>query len=234
MGRNIHRRITDAVISLRPTVNIPPKDLEAEYRTLCRALRDSRMDDAIEAIAYLSEKPKRLEKWKARIIPAIADLEPTHAAKRKGIRVDLQLQVFRQNGFNCVYCGNKTVLIPVLRVIAEHLKDTVNESLFQYDAHGRYDRCHYAFWCDSASCDHIVPVACGGLTEIKNLVTACFMCNLRKGKSAGPERFDGVVRPWDGLAEFYPDLVRKRWGSAIPYHHKPWMTAIERPAPRSD
>jgi hypothetical protein len=204
-------------------MNIPPQDLENEYRILCRALQESRTEDAIEAVKLIPgrlplqpiEHPK-----KAEAIPI----------KRKGIKPGLQLAVFRKDGFNCEYCGRKTVLVPLLRVIAECFERMEQKSLFTYDPHWMCPPTHYAFWRDSASCDHVVPVTSSGPTEAANLVTACFMCNLRKGNSAGFKSFGGLRRPWDGLAGIYPDLVRKRWDTAIPSHHTAWITAIERPA----
>jgi 5-methylcytosine-specific restriction endonuclease McrA len=220
-------------------MNIPPKDLESEYRTLCRALQESRTEEAVEAVKRFPEKPERLERRQPRIEP-VTDGEASGVAKRaRSIPVGKQLRVFRRDGFNCAYCGNKTVLVPALRVIAEYFKEMGKESSFRYHKNWKYAECHYAFWRDSASCDHIRPFVRGGgiatpTSDIGNLITACFMCNLQKGKSAGPEHFDGPARPWDGLAGIYPPLVRKRWGSAIPGHHSAWITALERPAPGSD
>jgi hypothetical protein len=201
-------------------MNIPPQDLENEYKSLCRALQEGRAEDAIEAVKLI---PGKLG------LPAMERSNKAEAAavERKAMRPRLQLAVFRKDGFNCEYCGHKTVLLPLLRVIAECFEQMEEKDSFFYHLHWKYPT-HYAFWRDSASCDHITPVTSGGLTEAANLVTACSMCNLRKGNSAGCKSFDGPRRPWGGLVELYPELVRKRWGSAIPGHHRAWIAAIER------
>jgi hypothetical protein len=204
-------------------MNLPPQDLEKEYRTVCRALRESRTEEAIEAVKLI---PGRLEFKKLELL---SKLEAA-AVKREAIKPQLQLTVFRNDGFNCEYCGHKTVLVPLLRAIAECFEVIGQKLSFSYDPHWKYSETHYAFWRDSASCDHIVPVTSGGPTNAGNLVTACSMCNLRKGNSAGFERFDGPRRPWAGLTELYPALVRKRWGTRLPGHHKAWMKLIENPA----
>jgi hypothetical protein len=208
-------------------MNIPPQDLENEYRILCRALQESRTEDAVEAVKLI---PGRVDLQKMDLLSDLNEVEAV-AVKREAIKAQVQLTVFRKNGFNCEYCGHKTVLVPFLRAIAECFEEMEKRSLFSYHAHWKYSETHYAFWRDTASCDHIRPVASGGPTDAANLVTACSMCNLRKGNSAGFKAFDGPLRPWGGLVELYPDLVRRRWGSAIPGHHRAWITAIERPAP---
>src|SRR5260370_24408311 len=205
-------------------MNIPPKDLESEYRTLCRALQESRTEDADEAVKLI---PGRVDLQKMELLTDSDKVEAV-AVNREAMNAQLQLAVFRKDGFNCEYCGHKTVLVPFLRIIAEYFEEMERKSLFSYHPHWKYSETHYAFWRDSASCDHIVPVTSGGPTDAANLVTACSMCNLRKGNSTGFKPFDGPRRPWGGLVELYPDLVRKRWGSAIPGHHRAWITAIER------
>jgi hypothetical protein len=201
-------------------MNIPPQDLENEYRNLCCALQESRTEDALEAVKLI---PGRLEFQKLELL---SKLEAA-AVKRDAIKPQLQLAVFRNDGFNCEYCGHKTVLVPLLRTIAECFEVMGQKLLFSYHPHWKYSETHYAFWRDSASCDHIVPVTSGGRTVAANLVTACSMCNLRKGNSAGFEPFDGPRRPWGGLTELYPGLVRQRWGSSLPGHHRAWMRLIE-------
>ena len=159
-------------------MNIPPKDFESEYRTLCRALQESRTEDAIEAVKHIPAG--RVDLQKRELLSDSNKVEAV-AAKREAIKAQLQLTVFRKDGFNCEYCGHKTVLVPLLRIISEYFEEMKQKPLFSYHPHWKYSETHYAFWRDSASCDHIDPVASGGPTEAANLVTACSMCNLRKG-----------------------------------------------------
>lgn len=43
-------------------------------------------------------------------------------------------------------------------------------------------------------CDHVVPIAKGGLTDMGNLVTACFVCNRSKGAKLLSEWNGSVVK----------------------------------------
>jgi len=62
--------------------------------------------------------------------------------------------VFIRDGFTCQACGTKPML---------------NRGTFEIPS------------IHALHCDHIKPVATGGLTEMNNLQTLCMQCNLRKG-----------------------------------------------------
>jgi hypothetical protein len=112
-------------------MNIPSQDLENEYRAVCRALQESRADNAIEAVKLI---PGRVEFQKLELL---SKLEAA-AVKREAIKPELQLAVFRNDGFNCAYCGHKTVLVPFLRAIAECFQEMEQKLLFSYHPHWKY------------------------------------------------------------------------------------------------
>lgn len=79
-----------------------------------------------------------------------------------GPRRDQKLAVWQRDGFQCVYC-RKVVDIP---------SPDISQSIW-------------------ATVDHVIPRSKGGSNDKKNLVTACFPCNLRKGDGSG-----GRSRRW--------------------------------------
>jgi 5-methylcytosine-specific restriction endonuclease McrA len=38
----------------------------------------------------------------------------------------------------------------------------------------------------TATVDHLVPIAAGGIDRVENYILACYSCNLKKGCSVAP------------------------------------------------
>lgn len=70
--------------------------------------------------------------------------------------MDLELEVYRRDGFKCVYCD--------------------------YDGSKSYD----AWMRGGFQIDHWIPRSKGGTDEIENLRTACGPCNIYKGNKVFP------------------------------------------------
>ena len=124
---------------------------------------------------------------------------PSPCALRASASCLLQARVFVRDRFTCRYCGRRTLLPPVLRLVASVFPDVL-----PYHPHGKLSHCHTAFWREISSCDHIVPVARGGTTDESNLVTSCYMCNSMK-QSWLLEEIRWQLLPvssceWDGLS----------------------------------
>jgi hypothetical protein len=131
---------------------------------------------------------------------------PTHAAKRPPLKKSLVVEVFRRDRFTCRYCGARTVARPVLRVFS-----ALFPREFSYHPHGKNDEAHPACWMLMASVDHVHPVTGGGESAVpKNLVCACWPCNLTKS-NLPLERLGWELRPipkmdWDGFTGVYSRL----------------------------
>ncbi|MDA1313550.1 MAG: HNH endonuclease [Acidobacteria bacterium] len=142
-----------------------------------------------------------------------------------------QVIVFERDGFRCRYCGRCVVMPPVLRLLSICFVE-----VFPYHLHGKMDVSHLAFWRDIASCDHLIPVARGGISEVENLVTACYMCNSIKQNWLVDE-LRWAVRPapvgssWDGLCSQYAGLLEMAKecsdGADLPYF-RDWSSAVRR------
>lgn len=135
-----------------------------------------------------------------------------------------QLNVFRRDGFQCRYCGRRTVFLPVLRALARIFPDEI-----PWDPHGRMANYHLAFWRDFSSCDHLLPLARGGDSCQENLVTACYMCNSIKQNWLLTELRWDLLEPepgsWDGLVSAYSNLLGLLGNQDFAYH-RPWQKAL--------
>lgn len=144
--------------------------------------------------------PRRVEKWPTRKVIAA---------------------VYAADSYQCRYCGEKTILTPVMRLLARLYPEQ-----FPYHPNWKADSTHPAFVSRSATLDHIVPIADGGdPIGRENLVTACWGCNRRKGDlrlgEIGWSLAEPTDRTWMGLTELYfplwlaggqPDLGEdERW-----------------------
>ncbi|MBU4222615.1 MAG: HNH endonuclease [Euryarchaeota archaeon] len=117
-----------------------------------------------------------------------------------------QIQVFFRDKFTCQYCGKRTVFIGTLRVIS-----ILSPKEFPYHPHWKWNETHPAFWELTSSCDHLVPVARGGKSNIDNLVTACYMCNSIKANWTLDElrwkKHEPADVEWDGLVGLFLQIM---------------------------
>lgn len=135
----------------------------------------------------------------------------------------VQLTVFRRDSFTCRYCQRRTIFLPVLRALS-----LLFPSDFRWHPHSKMTECHVAFWRDFASCDHLIPVARGGSSQVENLVTACYMCNSIKQNWLIEElRWTlqpTVAKDWDGLSFLYPKIIALL--PVRPSYYDRWLNAL--------
>ncbi len=136
--------------------------------------------------------------------------------------------VFARDHFQCRYCGVRTIPTPVMRVVS-----SVFPEEFPYHPNWKASATHPAISMCSTSLDHLEPVARGGdPLALGNLVTACWVCNLKKGDRTIAElgwelRSHGAVDPqWDGLTRVYPHLWRAAGEPAPRDYHQSWIRAF--------
>jgi hypothetical protein len=105
--------------------------------------------------------------------------------------------------------------------------------LIPYNPNWRGDIAHPIYIARSATVDHLVPHAHGGLDEIDNFRTACWPCNTQKSdltiERLGWRVLDVPETAWDGLVGSYSTL----WSAAkenatvadIRFHNR-WLAAF--------
>ena len=93
---------------------------------------------------------------------------------RPGISRALAARIYVRDHFLCRYCGGKTILTPVMELVAAIYPD-----IFPFHRNWKGGQTHPAILPRSAVVDHVDPGAWGGdwLAE-SNLVTACWRCTV--------------------------------------------------------
>jgi len=146
-------------------------------------------------------------------------------SKRPAIKPSLKIQVFRRDCWTCRYCGQQTILYPVMPLLGVIFPDH-----FPYHSNWKAGQTHPAVAVCTAVVDHVVPGSHGGAwLEASNLVTACWPCNATKGDLALSE-LGWQLRPvdessWDGLSGSY----RQLWeiaGKPTDEAHPHWLRAL--------
>lgn len=143
--------------------------------------------------------------------------------RRPSPRRRKQCDVFWRDNFHCRYCGRKTVLSPVMELLAGFFPD---DFPFESD-HWRGGVTHPAFLECSPFIDHVEPGSQSGRwTDDNNLVTACNVCNTVKAdftlQTLGWDLLPIPPSSWDGLARSY----RVLWvlaGEPEAQRHTGWM-----------
>jgi len=127
--------------------------------------------------------------------------------------------------FTCRYCLGRVIPTPVMRVVASLYPD-----IFPYHPNWRVDRTHPAFLSRSACLDHVESGAHGGeWLDLNNLVTACWLCNVRKSDLT-LDKLGWRLRPiptpgWDGLTGMYRALWTAAGQPDLRYH-RAWLAAL--------
>lgn len=150
---------------------------------------------------------------------------PQSCSSKRSVSPRQQADVFMRDRFMCRYCGQRTVFVPVLRLLS-----SIFPLEFPYHANWKMTECHIAYWKCAASCDHISPVARGGNSSAGNLVTACYRCNSMKQNWLLEElRWEMLSVPntkWDGLSSLYQKLRTRTPDGESPYHAE-WQRVID-------
>lgn len=162
------------------------------------------------------------------IIGGRAQLEPIAypprpVRRRPALSRAVRCRVFQRDRFTCRYCGAKTILPPVMELLARLYPDIFP---FESDA-WRGGVTHPAFAGRSPMVDHLVPGALGGeWSAIDNLVTACNPCNAMKADftldQLGWDLRPVSVTNWAGLSEHYAALWQTA-GRPDEKRHRGWF-----------
>lgn len=151
-------------------------------------------------------------------------------ANRAPLSKDLQVAVFRRDGWLCCWCKRPVLFAPVMKLLEREIRKTGNGNQLAY-YHAHWTR-HGAplLDCLGAVIDHIEAVSVGGADDIENLATACNKCNGRKSAATldkwGTRKMEkpvkgkyGEPQNWDSLSSLFVMLAQ---------HDVSWLTAGEK------
>lgn len=103
-------------------------------------------------------------------------LTPQRSAPRAAIGDVQKNRIYRRDHYQCLYCGRKLVLSDVLALL-----NRMDPTRFPWHRNWKTGSIHPTFPMTIPTVDHVRPVVLGGTNEDRNLVTACWPCNQRKG-----------------------------------------------------
>lgn len=143
---------------------------------------------------------------------------------RRTPAVPILAAVYERDRYQCRYCGTRTVLTPVMRLLSRAYPHE-----FPYHPNWKAGEVHPAIEIVSATHDHVDPVARGGDSlEPDNIVTACWVCNSAKGNLA-VETLGWTLRdqpgndPWHGLADLYAGLWESLGRPELGANERSWL-----------
>jgi len=138
--------------------------------------------DAMAALGAIDVRALANERraWQDAVRQATAALPRPVRRSTRDLRTapaSRELEVFRRDSWTCCYCGRLTVASDVLRVLS-----MLYPQVLRFHLNWKIGECHLVYWVQTASLDHVVPLARGGGDDVEgNTVTACYLCNDTKG-----------------------------------------------------
>ncbi len=155
--------------------------------------------------------------------------EPVLKRVERWPSISVMARVYERDRYQCRYCGDKTILTPVMRLLARLFPDE-----FPMHPNWKATATHPAFVSRSTTLDHVTPLAGGGDPMVEtNLVTACWGCNRRKGdltlRELGWNLRDPADPTWHGLTELYEPAWIAAGRPALSESEMTWMRATRGP-----
>ncbi len=140
--------------------------------------------------------------------------------KRKPPSKELQLKIFRRDGWLCCWCKRPVIFPPVMKYLELELKNSGNRERLAY-YHPHWTR-RTAPLLDElgAVIDHVEAFSTGGSCTEENFCTACCKCNVRKS-AASLDRWSqrdrrkpvkgkyGEPQFWDGFSHLFVLLANR-------------------------
>ena len=157
--------------------------------------------------------------------------------RRVPISKDLQVHVFRRDGWLCRWCGRPVIFAPVMKYLEQFVRQHgINHSLAYHDLRWRRDRAPLLDHL-GAVIDHVKPHSRGGTADADNFATSCNKCNTRKSDAQADDFTKrsplfrvkgkyGEPRDWDGLATLFVVLV-ERGPSIASSSELAWFRALK-------
>jgi 5-methylcytosine-specific restriction endonuclease McrA len=158
---------------------------------------------------------------------------------RRPLSKELQVAVFRRDGWLCCWCKRPVIFPPVMKFLERELRTSGSADRLAY-YHANWTR-HGAPLLDllGAVIDHIEAFSAGGTDHIDNLATACNKCNGRKGAATLDDWHErpiekpvkgkyGEPQNWDGFSSLFV-MLAQRDAAALTASERGWFRAL-RPA----
>jgi 5-methylcytosine-specific restriction endonuclease McrA len=163
------------------------------------------------------------------------DLEE-NKQRRKGIKPKVAVEVYRRDRWMCRWCNKPVIFPPVMKYLEGELRKSGNDTRLSY-YHKNWSRAH-APLLDllGAEIDHVEAFSAGGSDEIKNLVTSCHKCNIRK-HTATLDKWAmrhmekpikakyGEPQHWDGLSALFV-LFAKDSVANLTVYERAWLKVL--------
>jgi|SRR5271157_903861 len=156
--------------------------------------------------------------------------------KRNAPPKELQLFVFRRDGWLCRWCKRPVIFAPALKLLEREVKKSVQPRPLAY-YHGHWTRDRAPLLDElGAVIDHVEAHSKGGPDTGENLATACNKCNGRKSASCLPDWEKrpkrkpikgkyGEPQNWDGLSTLFLVLAR-RDPSTLTVTDRNWLRVL--------
>jgi HNH endonuclease len=130
-------------------------------------------------------------------------------------------RVYEADGWRCRYCGRLLVVPGVIELIGVLCPDE-----FPFPSHAMpRATTHPAAERAYPNVDHVHATSVGGTADEINLVTACTICNEKKGNRGGWQLLRPTPGDWDGLKSAYRELGTLAGGPRSKFH-QPWLRAL--------
>jgi len=156
--------------------------------------------------------------------------------KRPPLSKELQLSVFRRDGWLCRWCNRPVIFAPVMKFLEREIRNAGYSAPLSY---------HHAHWTRAnaplldelgAVIDHVEALSAGGAHSEDNLTTACNKCNGQKSNAA---RIEWEKRPkhkpikgkygpplcWDGFSTLFV-ILAQRDPLGLTAVEKDWLRAL--------
>ena len=157
--------------------------------------------------------------------------------KRAVLPRELQVSIFRRDGWLCCWCKRPVIFAPVMKYLERELRNSGHSGKVAY-YHERWTRDGAPLLDElGAVIDHVAAFSSGGPCSKENLVTACNKCNGRKN-AAPLDRWNqramrkpvkgkyGEPQHWDGLSSFFV-MLTERDATRLTAAEKGWLRALK-------
>jgi 5-methylcytosine-specific restriction endonuclease McrA len=156
---------------------------------------------------------------------------------RPKIPRDVQVKVFRRDGWICRWCGRPVIFAPAMKYLQRFVKDSGVASPLAY--HDKHWTRRYAPLLDhmGAVIDHVNAHSRGGSSAAENFATACNKCNASKsnaphnefGKKSPRRAVKGTYgepQEWDGLSTLFV-ILAERSLEAVSASERDWLKHLK-------
>jgi hypothetical protein len=178
------------------------------------------LNTILAAAEHLAKGDKDAAKARLALVAFVA---PPAIAPRR-LEIEDKLRAYARDQFTCVYCGQKLLATPVMRLLSVLDKDA-----FPYQVNWKVAECHPSYWALTPNAEHRVPQANGGADDDANIVTVCPKCHARKNgwdeKSVGMA-YAKPTQAWDGGMSLLAPMAKAVGAAEEPWVRE-WLKAYE-------